>query len=65
MHSEAVPQSNTVAENDRHQDNVEGVDEVGGEELANDRRTAADAHVEFAGGLPGDVESLSREEAST
>ena len=32
---------------------VEHVDEVGGEEVAHDRRATADAHVEVAGGLAG------------
>src|SRR3954452_9678826 len=57
---EAVPQANTAAEHDRHLHDVHQVDEAGGEEPANDGWAPADAHVEVAGGLTGEVERLLR-----
>ena len=47
----AVPEANAAAEQDRHLHDVQHVDEIGGEEVANDRRATADAHVEVAGCL--------------
>jgi hypothetical protein len=56
----AVPETSAAAERNRHLDNVEGVDEVGGQEAADDRRATADAHVEVTGDLPGEVEYFPR-----
>jgi hypothetical protein len=40
-----------------HVDEV-GVDEVGGEEIADHTHATADAHVEVPGSFPGEVEGL-------
>ena len=43
---QAVPERLAAAEEDRHKRDVHVVDQVGGEELADGGRTAADADVE-------------------
>jgi hypothetical protein len=57
---EAVPQSNASAEQDRRLYDVEEVNGVSGEEVANDGWATADAHVKFAGRLSGEIERLLR-----
>ena len=54
------PARRAAAEQDRHLHDVEGVDQAGGEELADDGRPAADAHVEVAGRGPGEPQRLLR-----
>src|SRR3954466_12658944 len=57
---QAVPQADAAAEQDWDLHDVEEVDEAGRAEVAHGRRAAADAHVEAAGRLPGEVERLVR-----
>src|SRR4051795_12409616 len=56
----AVPEADTAAEEDRDLHHVHRVDEVGGEELADDAWATADAHVEVAGCGAGEVERFLR-----
>jgi hypothetical protein len=57
---EAVPEPHAAAQHDRHDGDVQVVDQVLGEELADDGRPAADADVEAAGGLTRLAERLLR-----
>ena len=57
---QAVPEGLAAAEEDRHDHDVHGVDQVGGEELADGGRAAADADVEATCGLPGRRKRLRR-----
>src|SRR5579859_3527063 len=50
---QAIPEGLAAAEEDRHECDVHVVDQVGGEELADGGRAAADADVEPARRLPG------------
>src|SRR5579871_560692 len=55
---EAVPEAYASAEQDGDHDDVQMVDESGGEEVADDGGTSADAHVLAVGGLAGGFERL-------
>lgn len=57
---EAVPQAHAAAEQDRYLHDVECVDQVGGEEVADGGGATADAYVEVAGRLAGEVERFLR-----
>jgi NADH:ubiquinone reductase (H+-translocating) len=57
---QASPDRLTAAEEDGHLHDVHVVDQVGGEELADGSRAAADADVEAARGAPGGRERVGR-----
>src|SRR5579859_5931156 len=57
---QAIPEGLAAAEEDRHECEVHVVDQVGGEELADGGRAAADAHVQAARGVPGGRKGLLR-----
>ena len=57
---QAVPQPNTAAEQDRHQHDVQVVDETGGEERAHHGRAPADADVLTGGRVPRHLECIRR-----
>src|SRR6185312_15437488 len=57
---QSVPEGLAAAEEDRHERDVHVVDQVGGEELADGGRAAADADVEATRGLLGGREGLRR-----
>jgi hypothetical protein len=56
----SVPEGLAAADDDRYDRDVHVVDQVGGEELADGSRAAADADVEATRGLPGRRERLRR-----
>ena len=57
---EALPERLAAAEHDGHDRHVHVVDQIGGEELADGGRAAADADVKATGGLLGCRERLGR-----
>ena len=57
---EPVPEPLPPAQNNGHDDYVHVVDQVGGEELSDSGRTPADADIETARGLLGNLQGLSR-----
>src|SRR5829696_3381701 len=55
---QSVPQADPSAEHDRHHDDMQVVDEAGGHELANHRRSATDPDVEAVRSLASLLERL-------
>ena len=55
-----VPQPLPAAQHDGHHDDVQVVDQVGGQELADGGRAAADTDIQAAGGLAGLRQRLGR-----
>src|SRR5579884_894687 len=61
LHSlEAVPKRFATPQNDGHHSDVQVIDQVGCQKLADGRRTAADADIQIAGGLLRGVKCLGR-----
>src|SRR5215467_7904124 len=55
---EPVPETLTTSEDDGHDHDVHGVDQVGGEELADGRWASSDADVQATGSFPGNLQGL-------